>query len=85
MNKKHLRILDRLFEHPTRSDGEWNEAMGALKALGAVITEGKGSAVRVRLNEVRAVFHKPHPRKEMGKYLVEDIRDFIVSSGVTWK
>lgn len=85
MNKKNRRLLDKLFEHPTRSDVEWKEAMSALNALGAVITEGKGSAVRIKLNDVRAVFHKPHPRKEMGKSLVEDLRDFIVNSGVTWK
>ena len=84
MNKKNSRTLDKLFEHPTRSDVEWNEAMSALKALGATIEPRKGSVVRIRLDGQHTVIHKPHPRKEMGKYLVEAVRDLIVNSGVTW-
>jgi len=34
-----------------------------LKAAGAEITEGAGSRVRIALNGVRAVFHRPHPQK----------------------
>src|SRR5271157_1693948 len=33
-------------------------------ACSAEVTEGQGSRVRVALNGVRAVFHRPHPRKE---------------------
>ncbi len=32
--------------------------------MGAEITEGRGSRVRVALKGVRAVFHRPHPEKE---------------------
>jgi hypothetical protein len=38
-----------------------------LKAMGAEITEGEGSRVRIALNGVRAVFHRPHPQKENGQ------------------
>ena len=38
-----------------------------LSALGAEVSEGRGSRVRVALNGVRATFHEPHPRNEIGK------------------
>jgi hypothetical protein len=34
------------------------------------VTEGRGSWVRVALNDVRAVFHEPHSEKEIGKGMV---------------
>jgi len=53
-----------------------------LSALVAELTEGNGSRVRVALNGIRAVFHKPHPRKEVRKKAVRDIRSFLVEAEV---
>ena len=35
--------------------------------IGAELSEGRGSRVRVLLNDVIATFHRPHPRKEAEK------------------
>ena len=51
-------------------------------ALGAEITEGSGSRVRVALKDVRAVFHRPHPRKETNKGAVKSVRRFLEAAGV---
>jgi hypothetical protein len=39
--------------------------------------------VRVALNDVRAVFHRPHPKKETDKRAVKSMRRFLVEAGVT--
>lgn len=54
-----------------------------LTALGAEISEGSGSRVRIALNGVRAVFHRPHPRKETDKGAVVSMRRFLMEAGVT--
>ena len=54
-----------------------------LRAVGAEITEGEGSRVRIALGEVRAVFHRPHPRKETDKGTVKSLRRFLSEAGVT--
>ena len=54
-----------------------------LKAVGAEITEGEGSRVRIALNGVRAVLHRPHPQKETEKGAVRSIRRFLTEAGVT--
>jgi hypothetical protein len=54
-----------------------------LKAAGAEITEGKGSRVRIALNGLRAVLHRPHPRKETDKGAVGSMRRFLIEAGVT--
>lgn len=50
-------------------------------ALGADVSEGAGSRVRVVLGDVRAVFHRPHPSPETKKGAVRAVRDFLVAAG----
>lgn len=50
--------------------------------LGAELGEGRGSRVRVALNGVRAVFHRPHPRPELDKGAVRSLRRFLMEAGV---
>jgi HicA toxin of bacterial toxin-antitoxin, len=77
MNQKQRRTLEAVFEDPIRSNIPWREIEAMLKAVGAQITEGEGSRVRIALNEVRAVFHRPHPRKETDKGAVRSLRRFL--------
>ena len=50
--------------------------------FGAEISEGRGSRVRIALNGVRAVFHRPHPRKEIGYGAVASMQRFLVEAGI---
>jgi hypothetical protein len=54
-----------------------------LIALGAEISEGNGSRVRIALNGIRAVFHRPHPQKETDKGAIISMRRFLKEAGVT--
>lgn len=82
VSSHHRKTLAAIFERPTRADIRWREVTALMKALGAEITEGRGSRVRFALNSVRAVFHKPHPRPELVKGAVEALRDFLKEAGV---
>ena len=82
MNKKQQRILKRIFERPERSDISWRDIESIFTALGADISEGRGSRVRVALNDVRAVFHRPHPDRITNKGAVKSVRRFLQESGV---
>lgn len=53
-----------------------------MTALGAELSEGRGSRVRIALNGVRAVFHRPHPRKEADKGAVVSMRRFLTEAEV---
>lgn len=82
MNKKQGQTLERIFERPERSDIPWNDLESLFKALGADISEGRGSRVRVSLNDVRAVFHRPHPQRVTNKSTVRSVRRFLFETGV---
>jgi len=59
--RKHAEILRDIFAHPVHADVRWSDIESLFEFLGAEIEEGKGFRVRVALNGVRAVFHRPHP------------------------
>ena len=83
MNQKHQHTLNAIFADPIKSNFPWRDIEGMLKAVGAEITEGEGSRVRIALNGVRAVFHRPHPQKETDKGAVRSMRRFLTEAGVT--
>ncbi len=82
MTKKHRRTLDSVFETPERADIPWRDIESLFSALGAEVSEGRGSRVRVALKGVRAVFHRPHPKKETNKGTVKSVRRFLQEAGV---
>jgi hypothetical protein len=83
MNQKHRRTLEAVFEDPVRSNIPWRDIETLLRSAGAEISEGSGSRIRVVLNGVRAVFHRPHPKKETDKGAVKSVRRFLIEVGVT--
>ena len=82
MNNKHRKTLQAISDEPTRSDIEWKAIEAMLIAAGAEISEGSGSRVRIALKGVRAVFHRPHPRKESDRGAVKSMRRFLESAKV---
>ena len=82
MASRHQKTLALIFENPVRSDVHWTDIMALLQHLGAEISEGKGSRVRIALNGIRAVFHRPHPGKETDKGALKSMRRFLVEAGV---
>ena len=82
MNKKQQKTLQQIFERPERSGIPWGAIESLLQALGAEISQGRGSRVRVYLNGVRAVFHRPHPERETDKGAVKSVCRFLQETGV---
>ena len=82
MNAHHRKTLTLIFEKPERSDIGWRDIEALFVALGAEVSEGSGSRVRVALNGVRAVFHRPHPERVTDKGAVKSVRRFLSEAGV---
>jgi hypothetical protein len=74
--------LSSIFSDPVQAGISWKEIEGLLNALGAKMSEGRGSRVRIALGDVKAVFHRPHPHKETDKGAVLSIRRFLTEAGV---
>lgn len=82
MNKKQRQTLDKILEKPERSDIPWTNIESLIVAFGGEISEGRGSRIRVVLNDVKAVFHRPHPERVAEKGAVKSVRRFLQEAGV---
>ena len=82
MNKKHKKTLDKIIEKPERSDIPWKDIEALIIAMGGEISEGRGSRVRIFLNGIRAVFHRPHPKRVTDKGAVKSMRRFLKEAEV---
>jgi hypothetical protein len=83
MNSKQRQTLHKIFERPDRSDIPWVNIESLFVALGADVSEGRGSRVRIALNDIRAVFHRPHPERITNMGTVKSVRRFLQEAGVT--
>jgi hypothetical protein len=84
MNSKHEKTIELVFRNPVQSNILWTDIEGLLVALGGELSKGSGSRVRVKLNNVRAVFHRPHPEKTTDKGAVNSVRRFLENAGVSY-
>jgi hypothetical protein len=82
MHKRHQQTLSRIFAQQTPADLRWSDIEALLNAAGAELSEGDGSRVRVVLNGVLAVFHRPHPSPVTKRGMVRAVRDFFVAAGI---
>jgi HicA toxin of bacterial toxin-antitoxin, len=76
------KTLRRVFADPVRSDITWRDVESLLVALGAKLTQGRGSRIRVELNERGANIHRPHPRKEVKAWMIRRLRGFLIEAGI---
>lgn len=79
---KHSKALKRIFEVPVNSSIIWSNIEALIIALGGEISEGRGSRVQLALNGIRAVFLRPHPKKETDKGAIVSMRRFLKEAGV---
>ena len=78
---KHERTLAAIFADPIRANIDWADIEALLVHLGARIREGSGSRVRVSLDGLDKVFHRPHPGSEARKPHVREVRAFLTNTG----
>lgn len=82
MNNKHLKTLGDIFANPIQANVAWKDIEAMLRAFNAELSEGRGSRIRIALNGVRAVFHRPHPQKETDKGAIKSMRRFLTAAGI---
>jgi hypothetical protein len=68
--------------HPRPSSLRWADIESLLVYLGAVVREGKGSAISVTLNGRTAYFHRPHPGDKADKGAIATVLRLLEEAGI---
>jgi hypothetical protein len=82
MNRKQSKTLETIFAEPIRRNIIWDDVVSLIRGLGGTVLQGDGSRVRFDLNGVSLNIHSPHPQKELKRYQVKAIRDFLLNAEV---
>ena len=82
MNKKQRKTYDAIFVDPIRRNIFWDDVVNLIQSLGGIITQGDGSRVRFDLNKISLNIHSPHPQKELKRYQIKALREFLIKAGV---
>jgi len=82
MNSKQKKTMELIYKNPIQANIPWSDIEMFFISLGGKISEGSGSRIRVKINGVRAVFHRPHPQKTTNKGAVNSVRKFLENAGV---
>ena len=77
---RHRPTLEAVFAK--QANIAWSDIEKMLVHYGAEVSEGRGSRVRIALNGVRAVFHRPHPQRETDRGAVAAMCRFLREAGV---
>lgn len=82
MNNKRRDTLALIFKTPVPCNVKWDDIEKLFIDLGATISEGRGSRMRIELYGEEAVFHRPHPRRETDRGALVSVRRFLINAGI---
>jgi hypothetical protein len=83
MSHKHQSLLRNLFHDPISGNIHWREVESLLRHVGAEIEQMSGARIRVRLNGVEGILHRPHHSNVLDKSGVKHVREYLARARVT--
>ena len=83
MSHKHRNLLQTLFRDPVSANIHWREVESLLNHLDADIQPLSGARLRVVLNGVEEVVHRPHHSNVLNRQQVHHLREFLARARVT--
>jgi hypothetical protein len=81
VNSRQRKTFEALFKEPVPANIAWKDIESLLVAIGCEVSEGRGSRLRLALNGVKAVFHRPHPEPTTDRGAVKSMRRFLTAAG----
>ncbi|MET0116085.1 MAG: type II toxin-antitoxin system HicA family toxin [Sedimenticola sp.] len=81
MSHKHEKMLAAIFHDPVSGNLHWREIESLLKSLGAEFHELPGARIRLVLNGVEGMLHRPHHSSVLPKHDVRHLRQYLSSAG----
>jgi hypothetical protein len=82
MSKHHATLIRAIFHDPPAHNLHWRDVEALLRHVGAAMEPITGNRLRVTLNGMEDVLHRPHGN-ELDRQSLLHIRAFLGRAGVT--
>ena len=83
VSNKHESLLRTIFHDPNSANIHWREIESLLHHLSADIESLSGARLRVRINGVEGILHRPHHGNTLDKSAVRHLREFLAHARCT--
>ena len=83
MSHKHENLLHTIFQDPINANIHWREIESLLHHLNAEIEQLSGARLRVKLNGVEGILHRPHGGNTLGRQDVAHLREYLAHARMT--
>jgi len=77
VSHKHEHLLRAIFHDPISANIHWREIESLLGHLNASIEPLSGARIRVVLNGVEGILHRPHHGNTLDKSAVRHLREYL--------
>jgi hypothetical protein len=83
MGHKHESLIRSIFSEPASGNIHWREVESLLHHLGATVESLSGARLRVRLNGVEGILHRPHHSNVLDRQGIRHVREYLAHAGMT--
>ena len=83
MSRKHEALLRRLFGDRPGGNIHWREVESLLNHVGAQLENLSGTRVRVTLNGIEDVLHRPHHNQAVGRLELTHLKELLARARMT--
>jgi hypothetical protein len=83
MSRHHTNLIRSIFHDPPSGNIHWRDIESLLKHVGASLEPLSGARIRVHLNQMEGVMHRPHHSNVLDASSIVHLRQFLARAGVT--
>lgn len=83
MSRHHAHLIRTLFHDPPSGNVHWREIESLLRHVGATLEPISGARIRMTLNRMEGVLHRPHHGNTLDAKSILHLRGFLARAGVT--
>lgn len=83
MSHKHESLVRAIFHDPISGNIHWREIESLLHHLGATVEQLSGARIRVVLNGMEGILHRPHHSNTLGRQDIQHLREYLAHARVT--
>jgi hypothetical protein len=83
MSRRHANLIRSIFHDPPSGNVHWRDVESLLKHVGATVEPITGARVRVTLNRMEGVLHRPHHSNVLDASALVHLREYLARAGVT--
>ena len=83
MSHKYEKLIRAIFHDPVSGNIHWREIESLLNHLGENVEQLSGARLRVVLNGVEGILHRPHHSNVLGRQDIRHLREYLASARIT--